>query len=280
MATKAKMKCADCHKAFKSNKTTQLLCDECEANRRKKKADGTTKPAPKVIPSASGTADGKPIWLANATVHDADHPYTTEIPPEERLPAPPRPPRPPVSPRASVPSRPLREPSAAKAPPAPRPPKPPRAPKPPTPPYVPTPTEIERVEQRYLELAQPEFDGIRTQIAQELHLPKRIVKEVVAALRQRDHLPSWWEAQTYHDTPETLARIRAAYLVHLPVPPVGIHRTIAKDLKLPTPVVYQGIGAIRTELGLPPYNPPDAHPEVQERLEAATAGAPPDEAGG
>src|SRR5262249_5251887 len=77
-------------------------------------------------------------------------------------------------------------------------PKPPREKIPPPAPFVPTPEQIKQVEERYLELAQPiEFDGIRTQIANEFQIPKKAVKQIVKDLRAQSHIPSWWELQTY-----------------------------------------------------------------------------------
>lgn len=117
-----------------------------------------------------------------------------------------------------------------------------------------------RIEARYLELAQPiEFDGIRTKIATELGVPKSIVKRAVAELRARMQLPSWWELQAYSGAESDLERIRRAYLPHLPLPDVGIHKSLAEELALDPRTVYQGIRRIRAEMRLPQYNAPEAH---------------------
>lgn len=117
-----------------------------------------------------------------------------------------------------------------------------------------------RIEARYQELAQPvEFDGIRTQIAAELGVPKPVVKRTVAQLRQRLHLPSWWELQSYSGTTTDLERIRVAYMPYLPAPEVGIHKRLAVELGLDAGLVYQGIHRIRAEMHLPQYNPPETH---------------------
>ncbi len=138
-------------------------------------------------------------------------------------------------------------------------PKPRREPRQPTPPFAPTPEQIAAIEQRYLELAQPgEFDGIRTQISKELGVPKSAVKKVVRALRERQDIPSWWDLQAYHGSPEDLERIRAAYTPLLPKPAVGVHKQIAALLNLPAGTVYQAIKVIRAEMNLPQYNPPQA----------------------
>lgn len=139
-------------------------------------------------------------------------------------------------------------------------PRPKREPRPPTPPFTPTDEQIAAVEKRYMELAQPhEYDGLRTQIAKELGIPKTAVKQIVITLRSRLNLPSWWELQPYHGSSEDKERIRQAYLATLPLPPVGVHKHIAEELHLSAGVVYQAIKAIRSEMNLPAYNPPEAH---------------------
>jgi hypothetical protein len=140
---------------------------------------------------------------------------------------------------------------------APRPPRPPRSA---VPQFVMTDELRSQIEARYLELAQPvEFDGIRTRIATELSVPKSHVKQVVAALRSHMQLPSWWDLQSYTGAETDLERIRMAYLPHLPVPDVGIHKTLADELQLDPRTVYQGIRRIRAEMRLPQYNAPELH---------------------
>lgn len=137
-------------------------------------------------------------------------------------------------------------------------------------PIVPTPEQVTQVETRYLELATPaEFDGIRTQISKELGLPKKAVKTIIKALRERQHIPSWWETQTYKGSTEELETIKASYLPYLPVPPVGVHKTIADQLKLKAGEVYQAIKAIRLEMKLPQYNDPVLHEKEFELIRQA-----------
>jgi len=131
---------------------------------------------------------------------------------------------------------------------------------PPPAPFVPTPEQIAQVEARYVELAVPaEFDGIRTQIAKELSIPKKAIKKIVKDLRDRQDIPSWWEIQSYKGDAEELEKIKAAYEPYLPLPPVGVHKTIAEQLELKPGVIYQAIKAIRLELNLPQYNDPALH---------------------
>ena len=143
----------------------------------------------------------------------------------------------------------------------PAPPKPKREKIPPPTPFVPTPEQIAQVEARYQELAMPEFDGIRTQIAKELSIPKKAVKKIVNEYRERNHVPSWWETQVYKGDSEELAKIKASYEPYLPVPPVGVHKKIADELELKAGIVYQAIKAIRLEMNLPQFNDPELHSE-------------------
>ena len=152
------------------------------------------------------------------------------------------------------------KPTKAKVPKPPTPPKPKREKIPPPAPFTPTSEQIAQVEARYLELAVPtEFDGIRTQIAQELGIPKKAVKKIVKDFRDRQSIPSWWELQTYKGSSEEMEKIRAAYEPYLPLPPIGVHKTIAEELTLNPGDVYQAIKAIRLERNLPQYNDPSLH---------------------
>jgi hypothetical protein len=160
------------------------------------------------------------------------------------------------------------KPAKAKAPKPPTPPKPKREKIPPPAPFTPTLEQVAQVEARYVELAVPnEFDGIRTQIAQEMAIPKKAVKKIVKELRERQSIPSWWELQTYKGSSEELAKIKAAYELYLPLPPIGVHKKIAEELSLKAGEVYQAIKAIRLEMNLPQYNDPTLH-----QLELASNG--------
>ncbi len=153
------------------------------------------------------------------------------------------------------------------------PPKPKREKIPPPPPFKPTPEQVVQVEVRYKELAVPaEFDGIRTQIAKELSIPKKAVKQIIKDLREREDIPSWWDMQTYKGDSEELEKIRAAYEGHLPLPPIGVHKQIADALSIKPGPVYQAIKLIRQEMGLPQYNDPALHgleliPKKQRKVE-------------
>ncbi len=168
------------------------------------------------------------------------------------------------------------KPAKARAPKPSTPPKPKREKIPPPAPFVPTPEQIAQVEARYLELASPaEFDGIRTQIANEMSIPKKAIKKIIRDLRERQGIPSWWEIQTYKGDGEELAKIKAAYEPYLPLPPVGVHKKIAEEFSLKPGEVYQAIKAIRLELNLPQYNDPTLH--ALEMTSAKKLSATPEE---
>lgn len=156
------------------------------------------------------------------------------------------------------------------------PPKPKREKIPPPAPFKPTEEQIAQVEARYQELAVPtEFDGIRTQISKELGIPKTAVKKIIKDFREKQDIPSWWDLQTFKGNEEELAKIKEAYIPHLPLPPVGIHKQIAEALSLKPGDVYQAIKTIRLEMNLPQYNDPTLHglelrPKKKEKTEPET----------
>ncbi|HWE61759.1 MAG TPA: hypothetical protein VHB98_08615, partial [Chloroflexota bacterium] len=146
-------------------------------------------------------------------------------------------------------------------------------------PFEPSPEQVTAIRQRYVELAQPEFNGIRHQIANELGIPLRAVKDVVKQVRAEQELPSWWDNSGNLPTPEQIDQVRALYLPLLPEPEIGIHKQIAATLKLSNTSVYQAIGAIRAEMALPRYAPRadeheqngDQHAEQHEESLVETA---------
>ncbi|HKB47486.1 MAG TPA: hypothetical protein VKC57_07295 [Ktedonobacterales bacterium] len=280
--SKVKMKCPRCGKHFKSSSAKQALCPECEA--RERRARAASKAAPPVStagPAAPHTpkivGPGAAILvpdLAGATVVEAE----PSSAPTHRAPAAPGPGAHHAPSAATDKSahethgtKPTHTEKGRKTPPSPREPREPRAP---APLFQLTDDVRARVEARYIELADPvEFDGIRTQIADELGVSKPAVKRVVTELRKQMQLPSWWDLQAYRGTSAELELIRAAYVPTLPAPEVGVHKRIAADLKLDAGMVYQGIRRIRAEMHLPQYNPPELHREGQAA--ATESPAPP-----
>ncbi|MGO8948724.1 MAG: hypothetical protein ACLQUY_13945 [Ktedonobacterales bacterium] len=271
MSGKVKMRCARCGKPFKSAGAKHTLCPECESKERVARAAGTIKVQRPVVtpprtqhPTIVGPGAGILVPdLAPKGPLTKTEPSATHAPPERRNPLDARDMPQGQHSQHSVSER-IEHSQAHRS--TPKPAKPERSPKAatlvraPAPAYVLTDEVRARIEARYQELAAPvEFDGIRTQIASELSIPKPMVKRTVAELRKRLQLPSWWELQSYSGSADDLERIRAAYLPSLPIPEVGVHKHLAEQLGLDSGVVYQGIRRIRAEMHLPQYNPPETH---------------------
>ncbi|MGZ3666784.1 MAG: hypothetical protein ACXVDA_20140 [Ktedonobacterales bacterium] len=290
MSGKVKMRCARCGKQFRSASAKQTLCTNCEIKERQARAAGKTqepKPVaaqikqphqPKIVgPGAGilvpGMAPAAPSVEAEHSASDASAVQAKHATHQH-----------PPTGASATPTHPTHDKhdkhdkrehqSATHAQPQrqPKPPAQPKQRKPPAPPFVLTDELRAQIEERYLELAQPvEFDGIRTQIAEELHIPKSAVRRIVQDVRTRLQMPSWWELQAFSGSDEDLAHIRAAYEPLLPVPPIGIHKHLATSLGLEPIMVYHGIRRIRAEMRLPQYNPPELHAVSDSSQEAAVS---------
>ena len=229
--SKIKMRCTSCGKWFQSANAKEVTCPDCVQKARKEKlAAKATQQTTTSKPGQGGISSSKPLppppkakEATSGTSHWIDTVEDVKVSQPEQS-------------------------------------KPKREKIPPPAPFTPTPEQIAQVEARYLELAVPtEFDGIRTQIVQELGIPKKAVKKIVKDFRDRQSIPSWWELQTYKGSSEEMEKIRAAYEPYLPLPPIGVHKTIAEELTLNPGDVYQAIKAIRLERNLPQYNDPSLH---------------------
>lgn len=271
-----KMRCAHCGKRFKQTNKKQVLCADCLAKERLARRN-----APALAQSGSGVATrpgagmaAPAITIVQATPPPEEAIFGSQARNAERQSArgPQRAPQSQAEPPTAT------TPPVAKPAPAQQPLKKPAPPEKRARPLRPAPKPYEltdemraAIEQRYLELSHPvEFDGIRTRIADELKVPKPVVKQVVRELRARRQLPSWWELQAYKGSDETLERIRERYLPLLPVPPIGVHKQIASDLQMDAPQVYQAIRRLRAEMKLPQYNPPDSHTSDAAASETAS----------
>jgi DNA-directed RNA polymerase subunit RPC12/RpoP len=292
MSGKVKVRCARCGKQFRSANAKQTFCTNCEIKERQARAAGKTqepKPVaaptkqphqPKIVGPGAGIL--VPGMAPAAAPAEPEHSVTSASPAQAKHTTHQHPPAgatatlaTPTHDKHDKHDKQERQ-GAAHAQPKPASqPKPapePKQRKPPTPPFVLTDEHRAQIEDRYLELAQPvEFDGIRTQIAEELHIPKSAVRRVVQDVRTRLQMPSWWELQSFSGSDEDLSHIRAAYEPLLPVPPVGIHKHIATSLGLEPIMVYHGIRRIRAEMRLPQYNPPELHAASNSSQEAAAS---------
>ena len=235
-----KVKCLRCGKWFKAADYRHTLCPSCSAADRAKKA--LTPPPPARRPAAAtATAAEQPGRIALLTAPPVPAAITIPI---EATPAPNGGAAPAANTATAVKTAaPTRRPMELSA------------------------EQRQAVEARYLELAEPrEYDGIRGQIADELKLPKTLVKRAVNDLRQRLGRPSWWDTERSAIPSDVLEKVKVRYLALLaeqPLPPVGIHRQLADELGLTSLQVYRSIGRIRADLGLPKFNErPEEVPEA------------------
>jgi hypothetical protein len=277
---KLKVKCAHCGTIFVPTNSRQTLCPDCEkvqraARARKSAESGEVVQArlappplilgpgadilrPVVNPQANSTAMTAVEVAPEAPVSSAVRTETDAPPLPQQADPPPTPPTRPTATRHGKKRAPddlnQRAPGARVV----------------LTPFVVTDALREQIEERYLALAHPvEFDGIRTQVANELGAPKSAVRTVVREVRARRGMPSWWELQGFAGSPDDLERIKAAYTPSLPVPPVGIHKEIAQALGLEPRLVYRGIRKIRALMSLPQFNAPEAHPELAPAVVAS-----------
>ncbi len=72
-------------------------------------------------------------------------------------------------------------------------------------------------------------------------------------------------------TEDQLTAVRALYEPFLPMPPIGIHKIIAKQLKMDEWRVHVAIGLVRKQMAMPRWNEdrPDLPPHMKEQIEAA-----------
>jgi len=243
MPEKLKRKCPTCGIWFKAANYKRTLCPKCsdkvEQARAREKAQALARvqaiaKAPKSAPvPVAATLPAAPARVSQGAITSI---FAT-LPDQERTPAPPSPPRLIRRPKLTVP-------------------------------YELTPEQITMIERRYQELATPtEFDGIRTQIAHEMNIPRMAVKRVVRAYRVRHYVPTCWELSLHPVESDALQAVRERYLPLLPQPPVGIHHILSEELGYAPSLVYHAIGRIRGELKLPRFAQrakvePQRHPDT------------------
>ena len=301
--SKVKMRCARCGKSFKSSSAKQTLCPDCEVKARRERANDKVAAAktvaspavaahtPRIVGPGAAILGGTPTAVGGSSAgrSGGDHSALAERGPRDHG----RPNQHVTTPHdatgehaaTATAARPHTakgdhsdKQARAPRPTAERQPRPEKKAKPAT--YQLTDDTKRAIETRYLELAQPvEFDGIRSQIALELNVPKHIVKQVVRELRAQRQLPSWWELKSYTGSSAELNRIRELYIPQLPLPPIGVHKTIAEQLGVEPADVYHAIRRIRAEMRLPQYNAPELHetvPGAQPPAEAVIGQESPD----
>jgi predicted nucleic acid-binding Zn-ribbon protein len=259
---KLKVRCTVCGKSFKTPSAKKTVCPSCDAEAKRAKHQHV--PAVEQRPvDAVSRVDVRAVLRAGQENRGEFAAYKAPPTPTVETPAEPASKQGAAKP-AGRQGRSVHPERAARPAAGVRPPRPPREPKPRVvqKPFEPSQEQIEAIRHRYMELAHPEFDGIRHAIATELGIPLRVVKQKVKELREEKTIASWWESGQMLPTPDQIELVRAFYTPHLPEPAVGIHKEIAKELKLANTSVYLAIGQIRRDMDLPRYN---ARPDLAEQ---------------
>ena len=261
---KVKARCSVCGKSFKTPSLKKTVCPNCDADAKRARHQS---PAPVPIVHTTVTTPAVDVRAALRAAQENQGQFGAYRPAP-----PPAPVQTPASAAQSAATAVVARNGAAPprgVKPAPRAPKPTRAegtaqrprvarerkPRVQTTPFVASDEQVAAIRARYLELAKPEFDGIRHQVATELGIPLRAVKDVVKTVRGEEAIASWWDNGGSVPTPEQIEQVRALYVPQLPAPTVGVHKQIATTLHVSNTCVYQAIGQIRSELDLPRYTP-------------------------
>ncbi|MGH2347270.1 MAG: hypothetical protein ACRDG4_18745 [Chloroflexota bacterium] len=248
---KIKVRCSVCGKSFKTPSAKKTMCPSCEIDAKRAKHQQV--PAPEQRPAATpAVVDVRAVLRAGQENRGEFGAYKAPTPAPAEAPAEAAEKQASAKPATRSGRQPQPERAARPAPPArrPREPKVREVQKP----FEPSPEQVDAIRVRYLELAHPEYDGIRHAIANELGIPLRVVKQKVKELREEKAIASWWESGQMLPTPDQIESVRALYTPLLPEPSIGVHKQIAKELKLANTSVYLAIGQIRQELALPRYN--------------------------
>lgn len=274
---KIKVHCSVCGKSFKTPSAKKTVCPSCEAAAKRAKHQPAAAPAMAAAAASAATVDVRAVVRAAQENQGQFGAYKPPAPPPEPVSHDTKHStgthghphgnghagrgtevagRPSPKPRAP---RPVREPRPAREP----------KPRVTTKPFEPTSEQIDAIRERYLQLAQPEYDGIRHQIANELGIPLRTVKFVIKETRAETKIQSWWERGGGLPSPESLEKIREIYVQLLPNAEVGVHKQIASQLHLTNTCVYQAIAKIRGDMQLPRYVPHEAGEAEGEHIEAS-----------
>ncbi len=133
--------------------------------------------------------------------------------------------------------------------------------------------EIEKRYKAMLPLPNPDA---HVTIAQALEIEPNKVFFGINLVRKKMKLPPMdYPKRPLAVTPDQLTAVRALYEGFLPLPPIGIHKIISKQLRMDEWRVHVAIGLIRKEMALPRWNEEreDLPPKMKEELEAAKAKA-------
>jgi hypothetical protein len=113
--------------------------------------------------------------------------------------------------------------------------------------------QIEALYMKTLPLPNPDIHEV---IGKEIELEPNKVFFGINLVRQKLRLPKLpYPKRKLALTPDQITAIENLYSPLLPLPPIGCHKFIAKQLKMDEWRVHVGIGIVRKQLSLPRWNP-------------------------
>ncbi len=125
--------------------------------------------------------------------------------------------------------------------------------------------EIEKLYQEMLPLPNPDCHEV---IGEKIGLEANKVFFGINLVRQKMKLPKLpYPKRKLAITPDQLTAIKNLYTPLLPLPPIGCHKFLAKQLKMDEWRVHVGIGIIRKQMNMPRWNTEreDAPPEFKNQ---------------
>ncbi len=131
--------------------------------------------------------------------------------------------------------------------------------------------EIEKLYKAMLPLPNPDAHEV---IGKDIELEPNKVFFGINLIRQKMNLPKLpYPKRKLAVSPEQLMAIENLYTPLLPLPPIGCHKIIAKQLKVDEWRVHVGIGIIRKQMNLPRWNPDreDAPEEFKNQAQEEAA---------
>ena len=131
--------------------------------------------------------------------------------------------------------------------------------------------EIEKLYKPMLPLPNPDVHEV---IAKELDMEPRKVFFGINLIRQKMFLPKLpFPKRRLAVTVEQLNAVESLYAPLMPLPPIGCHKFIAKQLRMDEWRVHVAIGILRKQMGLPRWNPDrdDAPEEFKKQREEELA---------
>ena len=112
--------------------------------------------------------------------------------------------------------------------------------------------EIEKRYKEFLPLPNPDT---HVKIGEAMQLEPNKVFFAINVVRQKMHLPKLeFPKRPLAVTPDQIDAVSTLYSPYLPLPPIGIHKIIAKQLRMDEWRVHVAIGLIRKQQGIERWN--------------------------